>query len=92
LDGVRLSDFSAGPAMITSQGFFSSEFIECHVVTTFVRGSTAMNSSRLSGRGSLLGELSNRDIHAERFTHQFRARSVLGLHGSFDLFRHLKRE
>lgn len=45
LDGMRLRDFCAGPARATAHSFLSAEFIECDVVTAFVRGSTATNCS-----------------------------------------------
>ena len=62
--GMRLRDFRADPARTTSHSFLSAEFIEGHVITTFVRGSAASNSSQLGWRGSFFREFPAGDADA----------------------------
>jgi hypothetical protein len=52
----------------------SAEFIEGHVITTFVRGSAATDSSQLGWRGSLLREFAVGDTGAAS---HFSRRNVL---------------
>jgi hypothetical protein len=78
---MRLRDLCAGSARTTSHSFFSAEFIEGHVTTTFVRGSAATDSSRLGWRGSLLWEFPAADAACH-----FRRWNILPLHlGRLDI-------
>ncbi len=92
LDGMRLRDFCAGPARATSHRFFSSEFIEGHVITAFVRSSAATNGAHFGRGGSFLRELPNGNISAQRFTDKLGAGPMLCAHGFLDQVCHLWRQ
>jgi hypothetical protein len=77
---------------VTTHFFFSAEFIEGYAVPALDRGLPAPDGAELGGRGSLLGQLPNRDVRTECFTDQFGPSPVLCAHGFLDLIGHLGRQ
>ena len=90
--GMRSSDFRAGPARTTSQGFFSAEFIKGYVVTPLDRSLATANGVKLGRRGQLFREPARPKIGPECLAEKLRARPILPLHCFLNLLRHLARQ
>lgn len=90
--GMRLSDFRAGPARTTSQGFFSAEFIKGYVVTPLDRSLATANGAKLGRRRRLFREPARPKIGPECLTEKLRARPMLPPHRFLNLLRHLARQ
>jgi hypothetical protein len=88
--GIRLRDFLAGPARTTVRSI--EILLEHHRIATLVGGHSAAVRARLSWSRHLDGNQTSRQINSQSLPHQFRARSVLRLHGSFDFPGHRRRK